>query len=448
MLVSPWPDDRAETDDLPSPGFAARPPLVTDAARAKAVAGNERAVAGTERPLGFLAKFADLLGPEHAHLTLAVLHELAVWPCVRWTLREAADHLAWLAPASATRILAELRAAGLVKADLGVESYWVSDEGRVLAAVSVALGPGVDARRLVRVIAAAMTLARAADAPEDALFAPLESATAVLEADVERLLALISSRQDDQLLAAAELARTHAADMAALFEAHVEVLSRPRSDPRFAATQRRAAMLVGQVASLAGEIVAALTGQMDDFMRGSLESERRDLRQLVASMDLDALADLVTYARLPSAVPPADPAAAFAALDEYLSRNVLLPVALPEPVIPAIEHPGGEHPEAEHPGGERPATAPDPVAAAAEALTLLAQQEGARLADWVVGGSWAEASARIGAVVEAWTRFGPAGDGSLAVELDPLPALDVVGQHEVDAISRTLLRPVHPEAGP
>jgi hypothetical protein len=62
------------------------------------------------------------------------------------------------------------------------------------------------------------------------------------------------------------------------------------------------------------------------------------------------------------------------------------------------------------------------------------------LARWVVGGTWAEASARMAAVVEAWSRWGPAGDGSLAAELDPRPRLEVVGHDEVGVVSFTGVR--------
>jgi hypothetical protein len=47
----------------------------------------------------------------------------------------------------------------------------------------------------------------------------------------------------------------------------------------------------------------------------------------------------------------------------------------------------------------------------------------------------------MAAVVEAWSRWGPAGDGSLAAELDPHPRLEVVGHDEVGVVSFTGVRP-------
>jgi hypothetical protein len=46
----------------------------------------------------------------------------------------------------------------------------------------------------------------------------------------------------------------------------------------------------------------------------------------------------------------------------------------------------------------------------------------------------------MAAVVEAWSRWGPAGDGSLAAELDPKPRLEVVGHDEVGIVSWTGVR--------
>jgi hypothetical protein len=158
--------------------------------------------------------------------------------------------------------------------------------------------------------------------------------------------------------------------------------------------------------------------------------------------------------------PAASPAAARApartappAVDQAVR---LAPLAGPAPHAPAPPAPWAE-PDgaAPFPGGaepdEEPAPLPEPVrlvveraepvpdlsVLAAEALRWLAVHEPAALTDWLVGGSWAEASARLAAVVGAWTRYGPAGDGSLAVDLRHAGMLDVVGRDQVGFVSRT-----------
>jgi hypothetical protein len=91
---------------------------------------------------------------------------------------------------------------------------------------------------------------------------------------------------------------------------------------------------------------------------------------------------------------------------------------------------------------ERAEVVPDLTVLAAEALRWLAAHDPAALTDWLVGGSWAEASGRLAAVVAAWTRHGPAGDGSLVVELRHVGMLDVVGRDQVGFVSRTTVHRV------
>jgi hypothetical protein len=91
---------------------------------------------------------------------------------------------------------------------------------------------------------------------------------------------------------------------------------------------------------------------------------------------------------------------------------------------------------------ERAEVVPDLTLLAADALTWLAAHDPGTLTDWLVGGSWAEASGRLAAVVAAWTRHGSAGDGSLAVELRHVGMLDVVGRDQVGFVSRTTVHPL------
>jgi hypothetical protein len=150
------------------------------------------------------------------------------------------------------------------------------------------------------------------------------------------------------------------------------------------------------------------------------------LRALVAATEPAALAALVDgRLRLPPAVARARAGDALAALDEHLGRPEPVVVPLPEPTLLPIES---------------PEVVPDFVLLAADVMAWLAGLGETELARWVVGGTWAEATARMAAVVEAWSRWGPAGDASLAAELDPRPRLEVVGHDEVGVISWTGVR--------
>jgi hypothetical protein len=147
---------------------------------------------------------------------------------------------------------------------------------------------------------------------------------------------------------------------------------------------------------------------------------------VVAATEAAVLAGLVAgRLRQPPAVAPVRTGEVLAALDEHLGRPEPVVVPLPEPTLLPVES---------------PEVVPDFVLLAADVMTWLAGLGETDLARWVVGGTWAEATARMAAVVEAWSRWGPAGDASLAAELDPRPRLDVVGHDEVGVMSWTGIR--------
>src|SRR5215211_6584031 len=302
------------------------------------------------RAVPSLGPFAELLGQPYQRLKVAVLRQLAGLPEPSWSLAEAGQALTWLEPATANRLLSELRTDGLVvEADRygqpGRPPAWrLSDEGHLVAAVCAVLAaPAIPPERSVKVLAAAMALARAAGVEDRAAFAPFVAATAVLERDLAALHRLIDQGDDDRLAGAAEVAAVHLADLAEM----ARQVARPGGhEPE----REHAAAVAGRLRSLLDELAAG-----------------------------------------PEAA-PAEPAGS-----------------------PA-----------------------DLVAAAGPgALAGLGESD---LARWVVGGTWAEASARMAAVVEAWSRWGPAGDGSLAAELDPQPRLEVVGHDEVGIVSWTGVR--------
>jgi len=404
------------------------------------------------RAVPSLGPFAELLGQPYQRLKVAVLRQLAGLPEPSWSLAEAGQALTWLEPATANRLLSELRTDGLVvEADRygqpGRPPVWrLSDEGHLVAAVCAVLAaPAIPPERAVKVLAAAMALARAAGVDERAAFAPFVAATAVLERDLAAVHRLIDQGDDDRLAAAAEVAAVHLADLAEM----ARQVARPGGhEPE----REHAAAVAGRLRSLLDELAAGaaagagalqpqspVAGAPDrEGSRpggpagGVVHSPRPDLgpatlRDLVAAADPAALAGLVAgRLRLPPAVPPVRAGDALAALDQHLGRPEPVTVPLPEPTLLPIES---------------PEVVPDFVLLAADVVTWLAGLGESDLARWVVGGTWAEASARMAAVVEAWSRWGPAGDGSLAAELDPQPRLEVVGHDEVGIVSWTGVRP-------
>ena len=137
------------------------------------------------RAVPSLGPFAELLGQPYQRLKVAVLRHLAGLPEPSWSLAEASHTLTWLEPATANRLLSELRSDGLV---VEVDRYgqpdrppaWrLSDEGHLVATVCAVLAAPAIApeRAVVKVLAAAMALARAAGVGERATFAPFVAAT-------------------------------------------------------------------------------------------------------------------------------------------------------------------------------------------------------------------------------------------------------------------------------
>jgi hypothetical protein len=376
-----------------------------------------------------LGPFAELLGQPYQRLKVAVLRQLAAMPEPRWSLAAAEQALTWLEPATANRLLAELRTDALVvevarHGPRPVAQAWrLSDEGHLVATVCAVLAaPAVAPERAVKLLAAAMALARAAGVDERAAFAPFVAATAVLERDHATLRQLIEQGADDALAAAAEVAAVHLADLAEM----AKLVARPGGHE----TEReRAAAVAGRLRALVDEVRGAPAAAAPAGGAGDDPAPA-----LLAAADPAALAALVAgRLRLPPALGPVRAGDALAALDEHLGRPEPVVVPLPEPALLPIES---------------PEVVPDFVLLAADVMTWLAGLGEADLGRWVVGGTWAEATARMAAVVEAWSRWGPAGDGSLAAELDPRPWLEVVGREEIGIISWTGVRAPAPAEQP
>jgi hypothetical protein len=380
-----------------------------------------------------LGPFAELLGQPYQRLKVAVLRQLAGLPEPSWSLADAGQALTWLEPATANRLLSELRSDGLV---VEVDRYgqsdrapaWrLSDEGHLVATVCAVLAaPALAPERAVKVLAAAMALARAAGVDEGATFAPFVAATAVLERDLAGLHRLIDQGDDAALTAAAEVAAVHLADLGEM----ARQVARPGGHE---AERELAAAVAARLHALVDEVrggeardpggAAEATGDAGPVAEPTPATA---LRELVVATDPAALAALVAgRLRLGPAVGPVGATAALDALDAHLGRPEPVVVPLPEPTLLPIES---------------PEVVPDFVLLAADVMTWLAGLGETDLARWVVGGTWAEATARMAAVVEAWSRWGPAGDASLAAELDPRPRLEVVGHDEVGVISWTGVR--------
>lgn len=405
---------------------------------------------GSDSALPSLGPFAALLGQPYQRLKVAVLRELAALPS-RWQLAEAQAALTWLEPSEAGRLLAELEADGLIvpadpprtdalagRAHEPPEppgrSWQLSEEAQLVAAVCAVLAvPRIEPERMVKVLGAAANLALAAGTGDQQALAPFLAAVSLLEADQQRLVGLIREGAEDELLAVAALARAHAADLRSLLERQRDDLLKLERGPRMAAVLDRAGRLATRVELLAGEIEATLAGDVEEAPQRGLVPSAAELRALIGALNPGTLAGLLrpglVTLRPPLRLTPAVPLdRALTALDRTLSGQAEAPAVAPLPQPKELRV-------------EPIDVVPDLVAVAAEALRWLGSLgEEAPLSKWVVGGSWQEATTRMAAAVEAWSRWGPAGDGSLQVELEARPMIELVGHDAIGVASRTVIR--------
>jgi hypothetical protein len=385
-----------------------------------------------------LGRFSTLVGQPYQRLKVAAVRELSGLPTPHWPLVRAETVLDWLEPAEATRLLDELREDDLIVPAAG-GNWRLSEEAQLVAAVCAVLAvQSIEPERLVRVLCAATSLALAAGTEDEPAIAPFLAAVDVLDADFATLLGLIETGEVRALRSVAGQARAHAADLAGLLERERGSLDRLHLTSSTRACLERAPGLADRVGALAEEVEKTFATRASELPPGSIAFDEDTLRELVRRTDLRQLGRLVhDQLPLPAAVAPgrSQCESALTALEAWLQAPEPEPEPLPQPRRLQVEPID---------------LVPDLVVVAAEALGWLASMDGASLTKWVVGGTWSQAVTRMAAAVEAWSRWGPFGDGSLMVELEPRPLLESVGHDEVAVASRTTVRrpapPGEPEA--
>ena len=376
-----------------------------------------------------LGRFSTLLGEPSRQLKVAVLRELSALPTPHWPLVRAERVLDWLEPTEAARLLGELRDEELLVPAAG-GNWRLSEEAQVVAAVCAVLAvQSIEPERLVRVLCAATSLALAAGTEDEPAIAPFLAALDVLDSDFETLLALIEAGDVPALRSIARQARQHAADLSVLLDREGKALDALQLTSSARAGVERAWALADRVRALAAEVEAAFGTRAVDLPPGSIPIDENILRRLVGTSDMRKLARLVRgLVPQPVTVAPgrSSHAEALAALEGWLERPELERAPLPQP---------------RHLDVEPIDVVPDFVLVAGEALRWLAGRDGGdSLSKWVIGGTWSQAVTRMAAAVEAWSRWGPAGDASLLASLEPRPLLELVEHDEVGVASATSVR--------
>jgi hypothetical protein len=382
-----------------------------------------------EQALPIIGMFSGLMGRGRlARYRVAILRELAVLPRSRVPIRTIQDAIPWMEPSSVSRLVQDIRGAGLLDYDARLDTYQLNREARVVAAICEALTAAtVDYARIIKILAATMRLADAMNAPAEVAYATFLSTIAVLEFDHAELNRLMDDYSDDSLLEAARMAESHLEDMRSLLEEQADMFARFHGDPQFLEHDQRAHHMIASLGRLSAEVVSQLSQRASLRLRGNLRVSRDDLRKIIAQSEIAALADLVRDSALqPVFLPQNDVVAAFTALDEYLGRERRLPPSPPQPATLEVQ----------------PITEPetDPVDIAVAALRELADDGEAQLHEWVACGTWDDAVERMVNAAEAWSRYGPAGDNTIGIDLDALREVCRIGGRGVGWMSLTRVR--------
>lgn len=382
-----------------------------------------------DQALPIISMFAGLVGRGRlARYRIAILRELATQPRSKLAMRAIHESIAWMESSSVTRLVQDLRGVNLLTYDSRNDVYQLSREARVVAAVCGALtASDVDYGRIIKVLAATMRLADAMNAPSEVAYSTFLSAIAVLEFDYEELQRLHADYSEESLLEAATMAGTHVEDMRALLDEQADMFARFHGDINFLDHDHRAHDLIASIGHLADEVVTQLSKRAGLRLRGAMRVDRKDLRGVLEQATVDELADLVAHsARAPMFLSSVNTVAAFTALNNYLDRTPQRPSPPPQPINLPLYAPV--------------TTERDSIDLAVEALQQLALDR-APLSDWVANHSWEGALLRNVQAVEAWSRHGPAGDGTLGVQLDARSDLKHLGRGGVGWMSTTLVSP-------
>ena len=382
-----------------------------------------------ERAMPILGIFQVFLGRRHVAVKVGIIRDLASQAGKRWRMREIVQRVDWLKPSSVHKLVHELSQGGAVlHYDPARLTYRLTREARVVASFCGALTvPELKHGRLIKILIAAIRTAQAVGAPDDALFQPFIDAIAIIEEDYEEMRSLIDDKSENALKHAVEAAREHLDDMRDLLEHQDDFFARFQSDIRFLDLVDRAHRALVALAALTDDVYLELFAQTDDLLRHGLTFDRQDIREMVRSLPLAVVAELLpaTMASPPMLV-PTDTEAFFATLAGYLGRPDVTQ-GLPEPTVIAV----------------RPSATPrtSDFWVAARELERLVIDGPAPAAAWVATTDWPTAVHRMGALVGAWSHYGPAGSDEMTIDLLAGAGLREVGSGGVAMMSELTVLP-------
>jgi len=411
----------------PAPASSARGGVAPELARPEPLTPLPLA----DRALPTLALFQHLTAAAHARYRVAALRDLATRSILGMSLDDLQECLPWLQPRSATRVVGQLRAGGLLDQD-GDRTYRLPAAARVVGALCAALMvPEVDYSGIVRALGRLVAFTRDLGGDEQAALVPFRMALAVCEEDVLLLRRLLEDHSLVALGEAAELGHRHATHMRELLGEQQGSHPTLGADPDWIALSDRANQVVAKLLALSAAVLQSLAEVAEGQLRGGGRLERGDLRAYVAATPLAELAGVLgAPIREPPRLLAYQPGDGLARLDAtWAAAARRRPVApTPQPLgIAAI-----------------PPAPPDLADEMANALVAMADAGGGPLAEVVVGGSWGEAVGRFAGVIESWSRDGPPGRGTLRADLRFAAGLAPIDRDDVHALTPSQVVPAAP----
>ena len=182
------------------------------------------------RAMPVLETIAAAVTRKRGRFNVAVLKSLQESGSGRWKIKEIQDTLDWHEPQSATDLVSDLRASGILRYDSLANRYSMLPEARAASAVMDALIAGIDLRRMIR-SSTRRWRSRWRRGPETTSCFRSFAAVAVLRADQDELRRLLDDYSDSALREAADIIGFHVEDMRELLNEHEAILFRNRTDP-------------------------------------------------------------------------------------------------------------------------------------------------------------------------------------------------------------------------
>ena len=328
-----------------------------------------------------LRALGGLLSRNHLEVKVGAVLALAPHGAGPWRFEQLVDILHWVKPELVADLLKLLRQDGVLA--VGGRRHRLTPEGRTVAAFVDFLSQARDPRHVIRELDALIAYALARGDPESVALRRFQIAVSYLEDAAAELRELLDRGSLEDLQQAVDRAEAYREDMRALTERHAVFLHQHAFDAAVRLDALAASDAVPSVALLLYQANQEIARRVRELRQSGVRIDRDTVRSWLTRTDLAVVAGAVgDHARPVPAPPHVDVDATAETLRERL-RQARRPVQVPPPTrrLPTRAPP------------PRPPTAAERAWARITAL----DEEGASMAELVLGETWADAvGAQVG----------------------------------------------------